>query len=96
MDESNHFSLIYDKQTNVHYKMYDFRLWLMVQLISLGEGDVEMVRETYERAVANVPLSKDNHFWRRYIYLWINYSVYEELETQDIQRTIEVMERHEQ
>jgi len=54
-----------------------------------------MVRETYERAVANVPLSKDKHFWRRYIYLWINYAVYEELETQDIQRTREVMKRQE-
>ena len=55
------------------------------------EGDVEIVRETYERAVANVPISKDKHFWRRYIYLWINYAVYEELETQDIQRTREVI-----
>ncbi len=57
---------------------------------SKGEGDVETVRETYERAVANVPPSKDKHFWRRYIYLWINYAVFEELETKDLQRTREV------
>ena len=62
-----------------------------VHLISsVGEGEVEVVRETYERAVANVPISKDKHYWRRYIYLWINYAVYEELDAQDIARTREV------
>ena len=62
-----------------------------LHLISfLGEGEVEVVRETYERAVANVPISKDKHYWRRYIYLWINYAVYEELDAQDIARTREV------
>ena len=29
-------------------------------------------------------------YWRRYIYLWINYAVYEEMEAEDIGRTREV------
>jgi len=30
--------------------------------------------------------------WRRYIYLWINYALYEELETEDMERTRQVYE----
>lgn len=29
-------------------------------------------------------------YWRRYIYLWINYALYEELEINDIEKTREV------
>jgi crooked neck len=54
------------------------------------EGDVEVTRETYERAIANVPPANDKNFWRRYIYLWINYALYEELETEDIERTRQI------
>jgi len=33
---------------------------------------------------------QEKRHWRRYIYLWINYAVYEELETQDIDRARQV------
>lgn len=55
-----------------------------------SEGDVEVTRETYERAIANVPPANDKNFWRRYVYLWINYALYEELETEDIERTRQI------
>lgn len=55
-----------------------------------NEGDVEIIRETYERAIANVPPANDKNFWRRYIYLWINYAIYEELETEDMERTRQI------
>ncbi|KAL1498309.1 hypothetical protein ABEB36_009125 [Hypothenemus hampei] len=55
-----------------------------------GQGDIEIIRETYERAIANVPPSKEKDFWRRYIYLWINYAFFEELEVQDYERTRQV------
>ena len=47
-----------------------------------NDGTVEQVREIYERAIANVPPSQEKRLWRRYIYIWINYALYEELETQ--------------
>merc|ERR1712136_171029 len=53
-------------------------------------GDVEGTREVYERAIMNIPLVNEKRHWRRYIYLWINYALYEELETQDMDRTREV------
>lgn len=55
-----------------------------------GEGDVEITRETYERAIANIPPTKNKQFWRRYIYLWINYAIFEELEAEDYERARQV------
>uniref|UniRef100_T1GQ08 Pre-mRNA-splicing factor Syf1/CRNKL1-like C-terminal HAT-repeats domain-containing protein n=1 Tax=Megaselia scalaris TaxID=36166 RepID=T1GQ08_MEGSC len=54
------------------------------------EGIVDNIRETYERAIANVPPSKDKNLWRRYIYLWINYAFYEEIEGEDLERTRQI------
>lgn len=43
---------------------------------------LERVRDVYERAVANVPPSADEkRYWRRYIFLWLNYALFEEIET---------------
>jgi crooked neck len=38
------------------------------------------VREIYERAVAQVPPGSEKRHWRRYIFLWLNYALFEELE----------------
>ena len=55
-----------------------------------SEGIKNDIREIYERAIANVPPSKDKQYWRRYIYLWINYAIYEEMDAEDVGRTREV------
>ncbi len=34
----------------------------------------------YERAIANVPPAAEKRYWQRYIYLWIKYALFEELE----------------
>ena len=44
-----------------------------------SEADPDAVREVYERAIANIPPAEEKRLWRRYIYLWINYALYEEL-----------------
>lgn len=46
-----------------------------------GEGGKSRVREVYERAVANVPPGEEKRLWRRYIFLWINYALFEEIDT---------------
>ncbi|KAK2719496.1 protein crooked neck-like [Artemia franciscana] len=53
-------------------------------------GDEEVIRDTYERAISNVPPVQEKMYWRRYIYFWINYALYEELETQDMERARQV------
>ncbi|KAM3319894.1 hypothetical protein P3S67_007094 [Capsicum chacoense] len=50
-------------------------------------GNKERIREVYGRAIANVPPAEQKRYWKRYIYLWINYAVYEELDAQDMERT---------
>jgi crooked neck len=41
----------------------------------------QRVREVYERAVAQVPPGGEKRHWRRYIFLWLNYALFEEIET---------------
>lgn len=48
------------------------------------------MRDVYERAVSNVPPANEKRYWQRYIYLWINYALFEELEADNHERTREV------
>lgn len=48
---------------------------------------VIQVREVYERSIANVPPAPEKRYWQRYIYLWIRYALWEELEAEDAERT---------
>ena len=48
------------------------------------------VREVYERAISNVPPAPEKRYWQRYIYLWIRYALWEELEAEDVERTRQV------
>lgn len=68
----------------------NYDAWFDLLRLIEGEGDFEVTRETYERAIANVPPTKNKQFWRRYIYLWINYAVFEELEARDYDRVRQV------
>ena len=46
--------------------------------------------KVYERAVANLPPAMEKRFWQRYIYLWVRYALYEELDAEDADRAREV------
>ena len=48
------------------------------------------MRDTYERAVAHTPPAAEKRFWQRYIYLWVNYALWEELAAKDSDRAREV------
>ena len=45
------------------------------------EQSINRVREVYEKAVAQVPPGSEKRFWRRYIFLWLDYALFEEIET---------------
>lgn len=45
------------------------------------EAAIGRVREVYERAVAQVPPGGEKRHWRRYIFLWLDYALFEEIET---------------
>jgi crooked neck len=80
--------LLYEKK--LEEDRYDYDTWFDYIRMMEGEGDAEATRSVYERAIANVPLKKEKRFWRRYIYLWIFYAIYEELRVEDLTRTRDV------
>ncbi|QDZ19359.1 hypothetical protein A3770_02p18770 [Chloropicon primus] len=78
----------YEEDIKVNPTNYD--TWFDYLRLEESSGTHSSVRELYERAIANVPPAQEKKFWRRYIYLWINYALYEELEAEDTTRTREV------
>ncbi|RWS26013.1 crooked neck-like protein 1 [Leptotrombidium deliense] len=75
-----------DLKNNPH----DYDTWFDYIRLVEEEGDLETIRKVYERAVANIPLKKEKRFWRRYIYLWIYYALFEEMDAEDSERAREV------
>lgn len=68
----------------------NYDTWFDYIRLEESVGEKGKVREVYERAIANIPPANEKRFWQRYIYIWINYSLYEELEAEDIERAREV------
>ena len=56
-------------------------------------GNIDRVREVYESAVAVKPPAEEKRFWRRYMYLWFNYAVFEEEAAKDMARAEQIYER---
>lgn len=80
----------YQYEQEVAENPTNYDAWFDYLRLVENEGNTELIRETYERAIANIPPRQDKSLWRRYIYLWINYALYEELETKDEERTRQV------
>ncbi|KAA0174275.1 hypothetical protein FNF27_04287 [Cafeteria roenbergensis] len=68
----------------------DYDAWFDWARMEEAGGDVPRIREVYERAIAAVPPVKEKRYWRRYIYLWLSYAVFEELGAADVGRAREV------
>ena len=81
----------YEQEIEASPKNYD--IWFDYAKLEESAGDATRVREVYERAIAQIPPAEEKRYWRRYIYLWINYALFEELESQDIQRTREIYQQ---
>ncbi|XP_077994644.1 crooked neck-like protein 1 [Glandiceps talaboti] len=78
----------YEEEVKANPNNYD--AWFDYLRLVEADGSEEQVREIYERAIANIPPLQEKRYWRRYIYLWINYALYEELEARDFERTRQV------
>ncbi|NXM65435.1 CRNL1 protein, partial [Serilophus lunatus] len=68
----------YEEEVKANPHNYD--AWFDYLRLVESDADADTVREVYERAIANVPPIQEKRHWKRYIYLWINYALYEELE----------------
>ncbi|NWY21082.1 CRNL1 protein, partial [Aphelocoma coerulescens] len=74
----------YEEEVKANPHNYD--AWFDYLRLVESDTDAETVREVYERAIANVPPIQEKRHWKRYIYLWINYALYEA----DAERTRQV------
>ncbi|RYP66966.1 hypothetical protein DL769_005882 [Monosporascus sp. CRB-8-3] len=79
---------LYEDQIKENPKNYD--IWFDYARLEEISGDVDRVRDVYERAVAQIPPTQEKRHWRRYIYLWIFYAIWEEMEANDIDRAAQV------
>ncbi|TIB37152.1 hypothetical protein E3P86_02294 [Wallemia ichthyophaga] len=50
------------------------------------EDALARTRELYERAVSQVPPSNEKRHWRRYIFIWLSYAIFEEADVKDFDR----------
>ncbi|OLN92896.1 Pre-mRNA-splicing factor CLF1 [Colletotrichum chlorophyti] len=80
--------VFYEAQVKENPKNYD--TWFDYTRLEETAGDVDRIRDVYERAVAQVPPAQEKRFWRRYIYLWINYAIFEELQAKDFERARQI------
>ncbi|MBN3291102.1 CRNL1 protein, partial [Polypterus senegalus] len=78
----------YEEEVKANPHNYD--AWFDYLRLVESDTDSDTVREVYERAIANVPPISEKRHWKRYIYLWVNYALYEELEAKDSERTRQV------
>ena len=51
------------------------------------------IRGVYDRAVSHAPPIAEKRFWRRYVYLWIHYALFEETVARDFDRARDVLQR---
>lgn len=83
----------YEKQLENDSCNYDtwFSYLTLMEEASKNPADI---RAIYERAVAQVPENHEHKSgWRRYVFLWIKYAIYEELTMNDLERTEKVYSR---
>ncbi len=78
----------YEEQVNENPKNYD--AWFDFARLEETSGDVDRVREVYERAIAQIPPTREKRHWRRYIYLWIFYALWEEMDNRDYERARQI------
>ncbi|KAE8125962.1 hypothetical protein FH972_020722 [Carpinus fangiana] len=78
----------YEDEVRMNPLNYDS--WFDYIRLEESVGNKERVRKVYERAIANAPPSEEKRYWQRYIYLWINYALYEELGAGDVEQTRKV------
>lgn len=78
----------YEEQIKENPKNYD--VWFDYARLEETSGDVDRVRDVYERAIAQIPPTQEKRHWRRYIYLWIFYALWEEMDSKDVDRARQI------
>ncbi|KAK7193411.1 NineTeen Complex (NTC) component [Paraphaeosphaeria sporulosa] len=78
----------YEEQIKENPKNYD--AWIDFARLEEASGNTDRVRDVYERAIAQIPPTQEKRHWRRYIYLWLFYAIFEETVSRDVERTRQI------
>eukprot|EP00359_Climacostomum_virens_P007480 CAMPEP_0204916656 /NCGR_PEP_ID=MMETSP1397-20131031/14423_1 /ASSEMBLY_ACC=CAM_ASM_000891 /TAXON_ID=49980 /ORGANISM="Climacostomum Climacostomum virens, Strain Stock W-24" /LENGTH=645 /DNA_ID=CAMNT_0052089249 /DNA_START=64 /DNA_END=2000 /DNA_ORIENTATION=+ len=81
---------VYERQLEENPMNYD--IWFDYIKLEEEAGDVGAARKLYARALQNKPPSQEKRHWRRYIYLWLFWAVFEETQAADPVATRKVFE----
>jgi len=65
---------------------HNYDVWFDYIRLEMDNKEVPRIRETFERAIGCTPLSEQKRLWRRYIYIFIKYAIFEELVTKEYER----------
>ncbi|KAK3900729.1 Pre-mRNA-splicing factor clf-1 [Staphylotrichum tortipilum] len=79
---------LYEEQVKENPKNYD--VWFDFARLEETGGDPDRVREIYERAISQVPPTQEKRHWRRYIFLFLFYAIWEEREAKDVERARQI------
>ncbi|TKA28591.1 Pre-mRNA-splicing factor clf1 [Salinomyces thailandicus] len=82
--------VLYEEQAQENPNNYD--IWIDYARLeeSSPASTPDRVRDIYERAIAQIPPSTEKRHWRRYIYLWLFYALYEETVANNPDRALQV------
>jgi crooked neck len=81
----------YEEEVENNPNNYDS--WIDYIKLEESTNNKEKIREVYEKAVGQIPPVNEKRLWRRYIYLWIFYAIWEEQEAKDIERAENIYEK---
>ena len=79
-------------EANVQQEPLNYDTWFDYPRLEEQAGDVARTREVYERAIANKPPILEKRYWKRYIYLWLNYALFEEVQAENGERAGKIYE----
>ncbi|OLY83883.1 Pre-mRNA-splicing factor clf1 [Smittium mucronatum] len=65
---------------------FDYNTWLDLTQLEENMGNADLAREAYSDAIKHIPKAEEKRVWRRYIYLWLLYAVFEESTMNDLEK----------
>ena len=78
----------YEEQIKDNPKNYD--IWFDYVRLEETSQDPDKIRDVYERAIAQLPPTQEKRHWRRYVYLWVFYALWEEMDNKDVDRARQI------
>jgi len=75
----------YEAELKKDPRNYD--VWFDYIRLEESAGEMEKVRSVYERGISHLPPIEEKRFWKRYMFIWVNFALYEELVAKDLDRT---------